>query len=155
MTKSKAFKEAKALLNTDDLLPTLNRIYADLIDATVLRKDLEEAKYLLEEGNRIAHKLDYKTYLKSDYWQWFRSIVLHAYPKCDMCNNKSSVLHHSNYDGVLFRERLGEDIRQLCFDCHEDLHKGAIKGRIYSPCNPPCSVEDDEHDELHYLTKLN
>jgi len=67
--------------------------------------------------------IDYKKYLKSDYWKEIKNQVLERDDnRCRLCNSKNDLqVHHRTYNN-LENERL-EELTTLCKKCHYITHK--------------------------------
>lgn len=68
-------------------------------------------------------KIDYKKYLKSDYWKDIKEQV-HKRDnyKCRLCNSENNLqVHHKTYE-FLGNENL-EELITLCKKCHFNIHK--------------------------------
>ena len=66
--------------------------------------------------------LKYEDYLKSDYWQRHRKIILAKNKKCVLCNRKASHIHHRSYKHRGTEKELA-DLTPLCTFCHELFHE--------------------------------
>lgn len=65
---------------------------------------------------------EYREYLKSDDWRERRLELLEeAGHVCSDCGDKSTQLHHLNYDN-LGTEELDVDVVALCTQCHKERH---------------------------------
>ena len=71
----------------------------------------------------MGDNLDYKKYLKSDYWKDIKEQVHKRDEyKCRLCNsNKNLQVHHKTYE-FLGNENL-EELITLCKKCHFNIHK--------------------------------
>jgi len=69
------------------------------------------------------YNINYKEYLKSDYWLSIREQVYERdNHKCKLCDSgKHICVHHLSYEN-LYNERL-EDLITLCRKCHYIIHK--------------------------------
>ena len=67
--------------------------------------------------------IDYKKYLRSDYWKKIKNQVLERdNNRCRLCNSKEKLhVHHRTYDN-LGNEKL-EELITLCKKCHYITHK--------------------------------
>ena len=69
----------------------------------------------------------YKDYLKSDDWKYLRDKIIKSRKVCEICGiNKHLIVHHKNYDRV--PQEKSKDLMVLCWDCHNDIHKGVSNG---------------------------
>lgn len=68
-------------------------------------------------------KINYKEYLKSDYWLGIREQVYERDGhKCKLCDSPKNIcVHHLSYEN-LYNEKL-EDLVTLCRKCHYIIHK--------------------------------
>tara|TARA_B100000965_G_C19490076_1_gene712587 strand:- start:343 stop:816 length:474 start_codon:yes stop_codon:yes gene_type:complete len=109
----------------------LNRLYAEYNKHNLENKNHIECLEILEEGNYLAEHMDYKDYLKSDYWVEFKKNMLKMHPNCSCCSkNPSTVLHHKHYK-TKFREKYNEDVIAVCNECHSNLHHDKNMHRFY------------------------
>ena len=69
------------------------------------------------------NKIDYKKYLKSDYWKGIKKQIHERDEyKCRLCNSEENIcVHHRTYKN-LGNEKL-EDLITLCEKCHKNYHK--------------------------------
>lgn len=96
-----------------------------------------------EEMVQNLAEVDYKHYLKSDYWKLVRKEMhkLAGY-KCEICGYEMSIyVHHFNYENR-GKETLN-DLVCLCENCHEAIHvyEHPFIGRILDRVNFEKQVE--------------
>ena len=60
----------------------------------------------------------YASYLRSKLWKNIRNIVLLKYPKCKICNDDSSVVHHIRYTEHNLLGLSLDYLVALCNKCH-------------------------------------
>lgn len=77
--------------------------------------------------------MSYQEYLKSEHWQYVRSIAIErANGKCQLCSSVDGLnVHHNTYDRV--GAEMLADVVVLCSECH-GLHHGP----------EPAEVDDSE-----------
>ena len=152
MAEKSKYRLAKTLLNVRKSHPKLlDEIWSDINREVLLTKNLDRIKTLYERGHQIANQMDYHDYLNSEYWLRFRAGMRRERQECSACGNEATEVHHSNYKGRLFLERIDRDVTNMCSSCHSVLHANGVRDRINCPSNPPCSSEKKEHDELIIL----
>ena len=72
-------------------------------------------------NNKNKKWIDYKEYLKSDYWIELSNNLKAKFNKCQLCGNKQNLnVHHNNYD-CLYKET-EKDLIVLCKLCHRKFH---------------------------------
>lgn len=66
--------------------------------------------------------MNYKDYLKSDWWKDTRKFFNHLHrKKCWVCGHKKNVvLHHKHYKTKGYED--GDELCWLCNECHKELH---------------------------------
>ena len=73
---------------------------------------------------KTLRKKDYNTFLKSNYWQKVKKIVLNRdknkYTRCG--DTKNLHVHHTTYKNHFKEHKHTEDLLTLCGKCHEEYH---------------------------------
>lgn len=81
---------------------------------------------------RSKEYLEYQSYIRSKYWREnIRNVVLdrdeHRCRCCSRTEEEAPLsVHHSKYDGVLYKELEGDNLKYLvtlCKYCHSGIHK--------------------------------
>lgn len=61
----------------------------------------------------------YRAYLKSDLWKAIRASKLQSVDeRCELCSNRATVVHHTNYSFKTLRGRYLSGLIALCHECH-------------------------------------
>jgi 5-methylcytosine-specific restriction endonuclease McrA len=89
------------------------------------------------EEQKAAHyakmkSLPYPDFLKSDYWEIVREVVLERYgEKCALCGNPHQLnVHHRDYSHRGMEHEHFDDLIVLCYACHGKFHdKLPVSGR--------------------------
>ncbi|WP_187296378.1 HNH endonuclease signature motif containing protein [Tepidibacter mesophilus] len=85
---------------------------------------LEEFNQKYKEFLDAAKKIDYKLYLQSEHWKYFRDRVLKNHKACTRCGIKGAnlQLHHKSFGyGQKGRENF-DSIEVVCKNCHQSKH---------------------------------
>ena len=122
MDNNISFQDSKHKLHTYKLVDVLNFLYK--------RRQIaihHQNWILVDEINHLgqitAEMMLSKDYRKSIHWQERRLVQLDKTPNCEFCSRPADVVHHNKYFGVLFREKIGIDIKSLCYNCHQTQHE--------------------------------
>lgn len=86
--------------------------------------DLEDINYLYNEIVNKFRIMDYKKYLKTDYWKEFsKKARKHYNNKCQLCGEEQEKLnvHHNNYKNR--GKETFDDVILLCDNCHYRFHE--------------------------------
>jgi hypothetical protein len=65
-------------------------------------------------------KENYKKYLKTRNWKATRNRMIIANPRCFVCNNNASQIHHCCYTRIGKEKK--KDLVSLCGSCHQEIH---------------------------------
>jgi len=100
--------------------------------------------------------IDYKKYLRSDYWTEIKNQVIERDDhRCRLCNSKIDLqVHHRTYDN-LENEKL-EELITLCKKCHYVTHKRNphLSYQVYCD-NKRCEAIEDKKDIIKQFILLN
>ena len=100
--------------------------------------------------------VDYKKYLRSDYWDNIKNQVLKRDNyRCRLCNSKVDLqVHHRTYEN-LENEKL-EELITLCKKCHYVTHKRNphLSYQVYCD-NKRCEAIEDKKDVIKQFILLN
>lgn len=98
------------------------------VDYRKLKKDKPKYKpnyknkyWLYEKRNAILKELGYNSYseyLNSELWKNIRSEILKTRWSCEICGDKSTVLHHKAYNKMTLIGKANFNILSLCNSCH-------------------------------------
>ena len=109
------------VLQTNKLVGVLNKLYSDKNRAYRMN-DFEKVIKCIEFGHIVANQLDYADYVRTDWFKDLRTECLNEIPYCTMCSRPAESMHHNQYDGILFKERIGIDVVGVCHECHDHFH---------------------------------
>ncbi len=60
----------------------------------------------------------YAEYLKSDLWRGIRAVILSKSPRCYLCNQRATQVHHNRYTYANLAGRSYKHLVSLCDICH-------------------------------------
>ena len=93
--------------------------------AVIPKKPIEQIRdKKIKQLKKEVVNTDYATFLKSEYWQKIRKVVLKRDNyKCINCKQGGELhIHHSTYS-IRGKEHLNLDkLHTLCKSCHHELH---------------------------------
>jgi len=111
---------------------TPRRSYPTAMDTTPDSvRDME--KHLFERTDMLTIPqymyLEYRAYLKSGTWKNLRKAVFkrdsHRCVRCGYIGPDKQV-HHTHYNGIFELSFTEDQLETVCFECHEDIHKGHL-----------------------------
>jgi|GEM_PF-798842 len=91
----------------------------------IKNKNKKKKKGIRTEYNENALKdINYKDFLKTDYWRFVRKIVLKRDKnKCQMCGRNNNLhIHHLTYKNHFNEHKNLNDLITLCDQCHSIEH---------------------------------
>lgn len=89
---------------------------------TIPVDDTKDFTSPIQYSNQFCTAAEKAQHLKSAYWHTLKQKRLAlANHKCESCNKQTYLyLHHVDYSNLL-AENLN-DVRAICFECHQDIH---------------------------------
>ena len=81
---------------------------------------MEKVKY-----NRHEYRTEY---LKSNEWKTLRDLIMATSPRCQICGNRASDVHHMVYRNIV--DITINDLIPVCRKCHDLIHQAIDDGWI-------------------------
>ena len=117
-------------MNTNDFIEK----YSTATRSLIIPKDFDEmTSYIVnyEKIRRSLLSLEYKEYLRTDYWRIISCFMRSKFHKCKCGRNDNLHVHHNTYKYIGIEHLHANCLEVLCESCHSLIHscEGAPKSK--------------------------